>query len=216
MSRRNVNRQLQEVRAAPGPSPPPGLAPLQAQETRSRQLLSTESPAPTPCPRGPSRPPSQMSDLSLAVSSVPHPGCRSEVGLGVVMDADPQAGLAPPGLLGEGGKWLGTWWLSQKMPCLYSLLQMQPRGDGPGLRGERLGRQAPEPCMPHCPCPHPQGYREPAFSGASVTPRSCNPVDWTEKPGNRKASSSASWHRVPWALGSPGAGASLRGSDCQE
>lgn len=181
MSRRNVNRQLQEVRAAPGPSPPPGLAPLQAQEARSRQLLSTESPAPTPCPRSLSRPPSQMSDLSLAVSSVPHPCSRSEVGLGVVMDADPQAGLAPPGLLREGGKCLGTWWLSQKMPCLHSLLQMQPSGDGLELRGERPGRQAPEPCMPHCPCPG-DATSQPS-RGASVTPRSCNPVGWTEKPG---------------------------------
>lgn len=119
VSRQNVNRPLQEVRAASGPSPPPGLAPLQAQGARSRQLLSTKSPASTPCPRGLSRPPSPVSDLSLDVPSVPHPGSRGEAGLEVVMDADLQAGLAPPGLLGEGGKWPGTWWLHQKL-CVFT------------------------------------------------------------------------------------------------
>lgn len=68
VSRQNVNRQLQEVRVSAGPSPPPGLASLQAQEARSRRMLSTKFPAPTPCPRGFSRPPSQMSHLSLAIS----------------------------------------------------------------------------------------------------------------------------------------------------
>lgn len=153
------------------PLHPQVLFPSKPREARSRQLLSIKFPAPVPCPRGLSRPPSQMPHLSLAISFHAQSPLLEQSRPGSCNGPrSPGRAGTPIGLLEDRGGVAGN--LVAESETDATPADSASRVMGPGMRRERRGlgshRMGPgnSVLLPHGQ-PHKPAARQPSLGPLS-------------------------------------------------